>query len=54
MAYLHIDPWPCGLVIAVALAVIAVVRALDRGTDARAAERTRRALEAALADSDDP
>ena len=53
MAYLHIDLWPSGYVIAVAVVLIAALRLLDRRADALAAERTRRALERALEDEEE-
>ena len=53
MAYLHIDLWPSGMVVATAVALILALRALDRWADALASERTRRNLERALAEADD-
>jgi hypothetical protein len=53
MAYLHIDLWPSGVVVAVAATLIVALRALDRRADALASARTRRNLERALAEPDD-
>jgi hypothetical protein len=50
MGDLDVDLWPTGLVLMLAAVAIAIMRALERHSDRRAAARTQKALQLALGD----
>jgi divalent metal cation (Fe/Co/Zn/Cd) transporter len=48
MAFVRIDLWPAGLVLAVAVVLIVAMRVLERYAHRAAVKRTRQALRQAL------
>jgi hypothetical protein len=48
MFFLRIDPWPAGLALAVAIALIVAMRAIERYARSVIVHRTRRDVQRAL------